>query len=127
MSRAVWDASTLLFVLLQEPGWEDWATELPESVMTTVNLSEVMTKIMSLGGVPAATREVLEALPIEVHDFSSELAFLAASLRRPTKPQGLSLGDRACLALGASLGLPVLTADRVWGELDVGVEISLVR
>ena len=95
--------------------------------MSTVNLSEVAVKLMEVGGTPPMTREILESLPIELHDFTPGLAFQAAGLRGRTRSQGLSLGDRACLALGISLGLPVLTGDRAWLNLDLGVHIELVR
>jgi PIN domain nuclease of toxin-antitoxin system len=37
------------------------------------------------------------------------------------------LGDRACLALAQQLDLPVLTADKIWQRLDIGVSIQLIR
>ncbi len=127
MSAAVWDASALLLLLQQEPGWQDLAPRLPGSVMSSVNLSEVAAKLMEAGGAPGTTRQVLEGLPIEIDDFTADLAYRAAELRGPTKELGLSLGDRACLALGLSLGSPILTGDRAWLKLDLGVAIELVR
>lgn len=59
--------------------------------------------------------------------FDTDLALRAALLRNSTRPYGLSLGDRACLALARREGLPVLTADRSWAKLDVGVEVVLIR
>lgn len=70
---------------------------------------------------------VCEALALDVHDFGRELAFQTAMLRPTTKHKGLSLADRACLALGGQLGLPVLTTDRAWTELELGVEVRLIR
>lgn len=95
--------------------------------MSAVNLSEVAAKLIEAGGESAATREILEGLPIEIDDFTADLAYQAAELRGPTKKLGLSLGDRACLALGRRMGLPVLTGDRAWLELDLGVAIEFVR
>ncbi len=95
--------------------------------MSSVNLSEVAVKLLDSGGAPGTTREVLDGLPIEIHDFTADLAYRAAELRGPTKHLGLSLGDRACLALGLSLGSPILTGDRAWLELDLAVEIELAR
>ena len=127
MSAAVWDASALLLLLQQEPGWQDLGSRLPGSVMSSVNLSEVAAKLMEVGGAPGKTRQVLESLPIEIDDFTADLAYRAAELRGPTRKLGLSFGDRACLALGLSLGSPILTCDRAWLELDLGVAIELVR
>lgn len=44
-----------------------------------------------------------------------------------TKELGLSLADRACMALAVTLGLPLLTADRSWVEVDLPVEIRVIR
>jgi ribonuclease VapC len=127
LSATVWDASALLLLLQQEPGWRQLGPRLPESAMSSVNLSEVAVKLLDSGGAPGTTREVLDGLPIEIHDFTADLAYRAAELRGPTKHLGLSLGDRACLALGLSLGSPILTGDRAWLELDLAVEIELAR
>ncbi len=59
--------------------------------------------------------------------FDQELASIAAGLESLTRPFGLSLGDRACLALGIRLSLPILTADQAWAKLDVGVKVELIR
>ena len=127
MSLTVWDASALLLLLQQEPGWQELESRLPESVMSAVNLSEVAAKLMESGGAPGATQEVLDSLPLEIHDFTTALAYRAAALRGSTKHLGLSLGDRACLALGLSLGSPVLTADRAWLGLDLEVGVEFAR
>ena len=123
----VWDASALLLLLQQEPGWQELAQRLPKGTMSSVNLSEVAVKLLESGGTPGTTREVLEGLPIEIRDFTADLAYRAAELRGATKHLGLSLGDRACLALGLSQGSRVLTGDRAWLRLDLGIEIELAR
>lgn len=127
MTRAVWDASALLVLLHREPGWERLAPELESAVLSSVNLAEVASRLVDAGGPPAEVRKVLEDLDLEIHDLTADLAFSTAELRAATRARGLSLGDRACLALGQALGLPVLTADRAWAELEVGVEIRAVR
>ncbi len=123
----VWDASALLVLLQREPGWEALAARLAGSSMSAVNLSEVAARLLGAGGHPPTTREILDTLPLDIHDFSSDQAYRAAELREATKHLGLSLGDRACLALGLELDSPVLTADRAWLELDLGVEILYAR
>ena len=75
----------------------------------------------------AAIRGSLDALEIEVVAFDAEQSYTAGLLRPATRTRGLSLGDRACLALARHLGLAVLTADRVWTELDLGVDVRLAR
>jgi PIN domain nuclease of toxin-antitoxin system len=69
----------------------------------------------------------MQSLKYETVDFTPEDAWRAGLLRRMTRGLGLSFGDRACLALGQRLGLPVLTADRLWASLDLDVEVILCR
>jgi len=127
VSEVVLDASALLALLNREPGHEEVARVVPDAAISAINLSEVAAKLAD-GGMPEeAIREALEGLALEVHDFGRELAFQTGLLRPITRSRGLSLGDRACLALGRRLDLPVLTTDRTWEGLDVGVEIKLVR
>ena len=72
-------------------------------------------------------RERLGSLHIEVIPFDTADAYLAADLRQPTQQYGLSLGDRACLALARQLRVAVLTADRRWAELDIGLDVQVIR
>ena len=130
MSRFVLDASALLALLNDEPGADKLPTEselMSSAVISTVNLSEAHGKLVG-SGVPA--KEAWEAVlaPVsDVSDFSQEHAKRAGTLIAQTRSLGLSLGDRACLALALSLGLPVYTADRQWAKLDVGVPIHVIR
>ena len=127
MSEAVLDASALLALLNPEPGHEEVARTIPDAAISAVNLSEVAAKLAESGMPEESIREALEGLALDVHDFGRDLAFQTAMLRPLTKHKGLSLADRACLALGQQLNLPVVTADRVWKELDLEVEVRLVR
>ena len=127
MSSIVLDASALLAFLNQEPGTEQWTSAVGESMISAVNLSEVVAKLADAGMPEAEIREALEPLGLEVASFDAELAYQAGLLRPQTKQFGLSLGDRACLALARSGTLPVLTADRAWEALRVGVEIRIIR
>ena len=72
-------------------------------------------------------REHLESLHLEVIPFETEQAYIAGMLRAETRSVGLSLGDRACLALARQLRVPALTADRRWAELDVGIDVQVIR
>lgn len=127
MTAEVWDASALLLLLQREPGWSKLAPRLGMAVISSVNLAEVAGKLMDSGISARETRELLESLSLRVHDFSAELAFLTGELRTITRPRGLSLGDRACLALARHLGLKAVTADRAWAGLLPGVHIEVVR
>ena len=127
MSRVILDASAVLALLGNEPGAELVQRMLPDSVILSVNLAEVVTRLALIGMPDYEIAEALNLLGLEVLPFDSELAFSSGFMAPETKPQGLSLGDRACLALGLQTGLTVLTADRKWGKLDLPVDIQLIR
>ena len=127
MSRTVLDASALLALVNGEPGGQTVAENLHESVISAVNLSEVVARMTDLGTSIDRVREHLESLHLEVIPFDTADAYLAADLRQPTQQYGVSLGDRACLALARRLRVPALTADRRWAELDVGVDVQVIR
>jgi PIN domain nuclease of toxin-antitoxin system len=121
----VLDASALLAVLHDEPGAE--RVELERSAISTVNWSEVLSKCRDRGVETEGLREDLEALGLSIEPFTLKDAELAAEIRPRVRPLGLSFGDRACLALGLRLGLPVVTADRAWKGLQLGLEIHVIR
>lgn len=127
MSRLVWDSSAVLLVLNQEPGWQGLLDLLPDGVLCAVNCSEVAGKLAESGMRDVEVEQVIGALPLSVEAFTEEDAVAAGVLRPSTRQSGLSLGDRACLALGSRLGLTVLTADRAWERLDVGPPVRLAR
>jgi PIN domain nuclease of toxin-antitoxin system len=123
----IWDASALLALLGREiPTLEADATSRP-LIISAVNLSEVVAKLTERGMPAALIRQTLAGLPLDVEAFSADDALRAGELRAATRAQGLSLGDRACLALALRLGLPALTTDRAWGDLDIGVAVRAAR
>jgi PIN domain nuclease of toxin-antitoxin system len=77
----------------------------------------------------AASADVLLALPVTVADLDARLAIDMGAMVAQTRPLGLSLGDRACLALARRERLPALTADRIWLQAGtlIGVEVRLIR
>lgn len=128
MSRIVLDASALLAILNQEPGAEVLTPELLSSaVISAVNLAEVHGKLVGRGLRPDDAWDAALSPIGEVVPFSSEHARLVGDLVAQTRPLGLSLGDRACLALGISLKAPVYTADKSWKKLKVGTPIRSIR
>ncbi|BDG60494.1 type II toxin-antitoxin system VapC family toxin [Caldinitratiruptor microaerophilus] len=128
MSKWVLDASALLALLNNEPGAEQVMAALLEgAVISAVNLSEVTAKLADVGMPEAEIRQVLGPLPMDVVPFDAESAYQTGLLRVHTREAGLSLGDRACLALAKQLGRPALTAERAWGQLKSDVEVRLIR
>ncbi len=124
----VLDASAILALLHQESGGSVVADAVVAgAIVSAVNLSEVVAVLSDAGLPEDENREALASLPLRVVEFSAELAYAAGLLRAATRVHGLSFGDRACLALGRDLEMPVLTADRSWQGLDLGVQIRLIR
>lgn len=125
----VLDASTLLAVFHREAGFEAAESLLPYSLTSSVNLCEVLTKAVERDVPVDIVERWLRVSSVTVVPFDRRLAVEAAQLRAATRRLGLSLGDRACIALARQRGLPILTADRVWRELEqeLGLEIRLFR
>ncbi len=121
------DASALLAYLHKETGWESVQSILPESCIGTVNWSEVAQKIAQKGMDVSAVRSLLEELGLMIVPFSVEQAEFAAQLWKKGRQFGLSLADRACLALAMQQQNKVLTADKVWSELALNIEIQQIR
>lgn len=120
------DASALLALLFDEPGGEMVEGGLTASVISAVNLSEVMHKSLERGVGVESLRDDLEALGVDVLAFDGDAAEEAANLRLVTRAAGLSLGDRACLALARQLDLPAVTADRTWESLELPNPVAVV-
>lgn len=125
--EAVLDASALLALLNREPGSTTVATYFPQVAVSAVNLSEVTAKLVERGMPSEEVRTILEALDMDVHSFDADAAYATGALRSATRHLGLSLGDRACLALGQRLKRPVLTTDGVWTTLKLGIPIIPIR
>ncbi|MGD0367194.1 MAG: type II toxin-antitoxin system VapC family toxin [Acidobacteriaceae bacterium] len=128
MSRCVLDASAILAVLRNEPGGEVLTDEvMAESMASTVNLAEVQTAMVRQGVAPDEAWKRAGIPVSRVVAFSEDQARVAGSLVAETRALGLSLGDRACLALALELNAPVYTADRSWKKLGLGVEVRVIR
>lgn len=121
------DASALLAFMFREPGHELVEDALDDGCISAVNVSEVIGRFVQDGHDGGVVLERIQSTAIEVVPFRAADAALAASLVPGTRPHGLSLADRACLALALARGVPAMTADRVWAELDVGVRVQVVR
>ncbi len=129
MRRTALDASAILAVLFREPGADVVEAHFEEGIVSSVNLSEVAAKLSDCGLQNVEVRQLLAALGLEVRAFDEALAFAAGALREVTRSSGLSLGDRACLAVGLAEGIPVVTVDRNWAALSArtGVEVVVAR
>lgn len=128
MNRIVLDASAVLAILNGEDGAEQLTPELlSEAAASTVNLAEVEGKLVDLGLSPDDAWDATLSAIRDVVPFSADQAKLAGNLVAQTRALGLSLGDRACLALGLALKAPVYTADKSWKKLKLGIRIHVIR
>ena len=123
----VLDASALLALLHSEPGAEIVEEAVEGAAISTVNWAEVYQRWLARGVDVTDLRADLEAIGIQIVPFIVEDAEQAAELWSLIRQHGLSLGHRACLALARRLGLPALTADRAWLDVDSGVEVQAIR
>jgi ribonuclease VapC len=127
LRTCVLDASAVLAMLHGEPGAESVGAAVDQGTISTVNWSEVFRRSLEGRVSVVGLRAEVEALGLEIVPFTVDDAEQAARFGASTRHLGLSLGDRACLALAHRLGLPVLTADRSWLDLDLEVKVEAIR
>ena len=127
MNKYVLDSSAVLALINHEEGENKVQAITKDSIISTVNYSEVATVLNTLGMPCQEIEEIFPELGIKIIPFETSHALLAAEFRMKTKHKGFSLGDRACLALGKISNLPVLSADKIWKTLELDLEILLIR
>lgn len=127
MNAHVLDASVILIALKREPQFDLVLPLLPGARVSAVNASECLSVLVREGVSPDDAIALFATTAVTVTSFDQDLAEQTGALIAQTMAFGLSLGDRACLALALRDGLPVYTADRNWRQVKVGVEINVVR
>jgi PIN domain nuclease of toxin-antitoxin system len=120
----VLDASAVLCLLQEEKGAERVAQILPDSMIGAVNYSEVVAKLVEAGLDEATVDSLIDNLQLNVIPFDRIQARLAGSLRSSTRKLGLSLGDRACLALAAAESATALTCERIWTKFEAPCKVE---
>jgi PIN domain nuclease of toxin-antitoxin system len=124
----VLDASALLAYLFREAGHSIVEKYLESACISTVNLSEVTGRFTRDGIDAGLFVQEIQKTSIEIVPFTQTHAFYAANLIPLTQRYGLSLGDRACLALAKDRHLAALTADSVWSDLlNINVDVVQIR
>lgn len=127
-SSIVLDASAVLAFLHREPGHQVVSRHLAAgSALSTVNLAEVAYKLSTIGLGQEQLQSFIALMDIETFELTADQAYLIARMKPAAKKLGLSLADLACMALGKHLGLPVLTADRIWKQTEFDIEVILIR
>jgi ribonuclease VapC len=127
MASTVLDAYAVLAHIRGERGSDSVEQVAADACMSAVNLAEVISKLMERDLTADQVDAIVYRYGFDIVSFDEGLARLACSLRPATRSLGLSLGDRACIALAQREGLPVMTADRTWAKLAVGVEVKVIR
>jgi ribonuclease VapC len=121
------DASVVLAFVLDEPGAEEAETFLDNSLISTVNLTEVLQKAAQYGLDPSETRTTLSESGVGIVPFDDRMAERVASLWNATRPGGLSLADRACVTLAEAVNGIAVTTDRAWARIDLpGLPIHII-
>ena len=123
----VFDSSALLAISFDESGAERAARGLKDGMMSAVNVAEVISRYVDQGASEEEARASLQAFGLDIRPFDETQAMAAGLMRTATQKLGLSLGDRACLALAVQERATVFTADRTWAALDLEVEVELIR
>jgi len=128
VNRVVLDASAVMAVLNSEAGADKLTPQILSTAMTsTVNLAEVHGKLIRRGFSPDDAWAAANGIIHQAVAFTADHAKTAGDLVIQTSALGLSLGDRACLALALALQASVYTADRYWKNLNVGIRIHVIR
>lgn len=125
--KIVLDASAILALIQEEPGAEVIRPLLKQSMMSTVNVAETLTSLQKVDIDPEEGLEYMSLLVGEIVDFDIDQAMEAAILFPKVKHKGLSLGDRACLALGKKHQATIYTADKIWKDVKSELDIQLIR
>lgn len=129
MADVVLDASAILAVIFDEPGSDQVEKHLPGALVSTINISEVAARLLSFDMPDDVVETVIDTLQLSIQPFDYGQALATARLRSVTRSTGLSLGDRACLALAKARQTPALTADTAWRDIAaaVAVDVELIR
>ena len=123
----VLDASALIALLKLEPGWEVVDRHFGASIISAVNFAETLSKYADYGGDIDEAIAMFTTTKLEIIPATPSQAVDASRLRMPTKPFGLSIGDRFCFALARERNLAVLTAEKIWDKVKVGVAVVRIR
>lgn len=127
MASVVLDASAVLALLNVEPGADAVNAALADALVSTVNYAEVFSKLVERGVSQTEAKAALRIVEGGVADFDLDLAQRTGAMKSHTKSRGLSLADRACLALAEREQVPALTGDRRWKGAVAGIEVRLIR
>jgi PIN domain nuclease of toxin-antitoxin system len=127
MSKIVLNASALLALCFAEKGADVTTKRGKDGMISAVNYSEAVAKCIDKQVPPEKLAQAVAMLNLAIVPFSADHAHIAASFAAPTRPHNFSFADRACLSTATVARCPVLTGDRKWKDVSLGVDIILIR
>jgi PIN domain nuclease of toxin-antitoxin system len=128
MSKIVFDSSAIIALFAKEKGYEFIKKHMKDAIISSVNIAEVYKYCIEVQNLTEdETKDLIKLLDIKIIDFSNEQALITATLVSKTKKYGLSLGDRACIALAMLGKHSIITCDSIWQKVDVGIEFIMAR
>ena len=126
-SAVVLDASALIALIQEENGSEIIKPLLKYAVMSSVNVAETLIALQKRGLLYQQSLILIQDIIGSIIPFNLKHVELVAQLQTLTQHKGLSLGDKACIALGIATSYPIYTADKIWAELELNCQIIVIR
>jgi PIN domain nuclease of toxin-antitoxin system len=128
MSKIVFDASALIALFAKETGYEFIKKHMKEGIISSVNIAEAYKYCIETQGLTEdEAKNLIKLSDIKIIEFTNEQALISAGLIKKTKQYGLSLGDRACIALAIDGKHSIITCDKIWQQIDVGIKFIMAR
>ena len=125
--KRVIDTSVVMAVLLDESGNDAAARLVPGSMLSSVNLAEIVAKCVEKSFPLRMAQDYIRTSGIEIVAFDADAAVLTGEIFQFARKGVLSLGDRACIATAMRRNAIAVTADRIWADLDLPCQIELIR
>ena len=127
MNRVVLDSSAVIALLLNEKGAEKVSGYEGYTAISAINLAEVCIRMVEIGMTEEKIQQILSSIRVQIFPFDVEQAYAVSRFCNLARKYGMSLSNCACIQLGKHLNLPVMTADRAWTKVDLGVKVVLIR
>ena len=127
-NKILLDTSAIIALLKKEKGHEKVSDILATSAISTVNFAELVSVLARDGVSSDDIDSMIDNIIPDIIPFTHEISITTGKLLTTTKPFGLSLGDRACLATAIHSNIDVYTTDKAWANLNIpDVKIHLIR
>lgn len=128
MSKIIFDASALIALFAKENGYQTIKSHMKDAIISSVNIAEVYKYCIETQSLTQNdARKLIELSDVRIIDFCHEQALISSTIIHKTKAYGLSLGDRACIALALFKNHPILTCDKIWEKLDLNIKFIMAR